>query len=322
MTDAPNYPRVAQLRDVAAFRERLAELGQSLPDRRRSPLRRSRLAARRTDQGRQFHRRQSLVHPSDGRLGRQSRRLALRAHAPPLAKLRPQRREAHLGRRSGRRPTRWPSQPQPNARHRRQSRRPRRTAARAANRPSRIASARSTASSSACNSPTPAASASRTTTPASSRASPTTIRCSTPSSRSIRNDNSIVWTDAEIEALIDDFVAAAHLAHDVGYQFVDVKACHGYLLHEFLSARRRPGKFGGDLAGRSRLMRTIIERIHDELPQLADRRPAQRVRLGPLRQRPRTRPADGLRRRCSPTTSASASSADDPLRSISPSRSS
>jgi 2,4-dienoyl-CoA reductase-like NADH-dependent reductase (Old Yellow Enzyme family) len=80
---------------------------------------------------------------------------------------------------------------------------------------------------------------------------------------------SIVFTDAEIDALIDDFVAAARLAHDVGYQFVDVKACHGYLLHEFLSARRRPGKYGGDLAGRSRLMCTIIERIRNELPKLA-----------------------------------------------------
>ncbi len=83
------------------------------------------------------------------------------------------------------------------------------------------------------------------------------------------HDQSVVWTDAEIERLIDDYVAAARLAHDVGFQFVDVKACHGYLLHEFLSARRRPGPFGGDLAGRSRLLTTIIERVRDEVPQLA-----------------------------------------------------
>jgi 2,4-dienoyl-CoA reductase-like NADH-dependent reductase (Old Yellow Enzyme family) len=41
------------------------------------------------------------------------------------------------------------------------------------------------------------------------------------------------------------------------------------LLHEFLSARRRPGRFGGDLAGRSHLLLTIIDRIQSELPQLA-----------------------------------------------------
>jgi 2,4-dienoyl-CoA reductase-like NADH-dependent reductase (Old Yellow Enzyme family) len=58
------------------------------------------------------------------------------------------------------------------------------------------------------------------------------------------------------------------VAHEVGFQFVDVKACHGYLLHEFLSARRRPGRYGGDLAGRSRLLVTIIDRVRDEIPGL------------------------------------------------------
>ena len=82
-------------------------------------------------------------------------------------------------------------------------------------------------------------------------------------------DDSIVWTDAELDQLIDDYVAAARLAHEVGFQFVDVKACHGYLLHEFLSARSRPGRFGGDLAGRSRVLMSIIDRIRAEIPHLA-----------------------------------------------------
>jgi NADPH2 dehydrogenase len=81
-------------------------------------------------------------------------------------------------------------------------------------------------------------------------------------------DDSMVFTDAELDAVADAYVAAAHLAAEVGFQFVDVKACHGYLLHEMLSARIRPGKYGGDLAGRSRLMLSIIDRIRDELPQL------------------------------------------------------
>ncbi|HEX6962009.1 MAG TPA: NADH:flavin oxidoreductase [Lacipirellula sp.] len=81
-------------------------------------------------------------------------------------------------------------------------------------------------------------------------------------------DASVVFTDDEIERLIDDYVTAAKLAHEVGFQFVDVKACHGYLLHEFLSARVRPGRFGGDLAGRSRVLLSIIDRIRDEAPDL------------------------------------------------------
>ena len=83
------------------------------------------------------------------------------------------------------------------------------------------------------------------------------------------SDSGVVLSDDELERLIDDFVVAAQLAQRVGFQFVDIKACHGYLLHEMLSARVRPGKFGGDLAGRSRLMRTIIERIRLECPGLA-----------------------------------------------------
>lgn len=82
------------------------------------------------------------------------------------------------------------------------------------------------------------------------------------------DNDAVVWTDAELVRLIDDYVIAAGVAARAGYDFVDVKACHGYCLHEFLSARRRPGKFGGDLAGRTRLLRTIIERIQAEYPAL------------------------------------------------------
>ena len=81
-------------------------------------------------------------------------------------------------------------------------------------------------------------------------------------------DQSVVWTDADLETLIDRYVAAARLAQEVGFAFVDVKACHGYLLHEFLSARSRPGPYGGDFAGRTRLLLTIIHRIREELPSL------------------------------------------------------
>jgi 2,4-dienoyl-CoA reductase-like NADH-dependent reductase (Old Yellow Enzyme family) len=82
------------------------------------------------------------------------------------------------------------------------------------------------------------------------------------------DDASLVWTDADLETLIDNYVAAAKQAYEIGYHFVDIKACHGYLLHEFLSARIRPGKFGGDLEGRSRLLLEIIRRVRAEVPGL------------------------------------------------------
>lgn len=82
------------------------------------------------------------------------------------------------------------------------------------------------------------------------------------------DDDSVVLTDDELERLIDAYVASAGLAREVGYQFVDIKACHGYLLHEFLSARSRPGKFGGDLDGRTRVLFTIIRRVRETFPDL------------------------------------------------------
>jgi len=70
-----------------------------------------------------------------------------------------------------------------------------------------------------------------------------------------------VWTDNEIERLIQDFVSAARIAWDVGAYFVDIKHCHGYLLHEFLGAFTRPGKYGGSFENRTRILREIVEGI-------------------------------------------------------------
>ena len=50
-----------------------------------------------------------------------------------------------------------------------------------------------------------------------------------------------VFTDDELDRLVDDYISAARLAYDCGYQFVDAKACHGYLGHELLGATTRPG---------------------------------------------------------------------------------
>ncbi len=81
-------------------------------------------------------------------------------------------------------------------------------------------------------------------------------------------DDSVVWQDHELEGLIDCYVQAAGVAREAGFGFVDVKACHGYLLHEFLSAHPRPGRFGGDWEGRMRLLTTIVRRVRAAFPDL------------------------------------------------------
>ena len=73
--------------------------------------------------------------------------------------------------------------------------------------------------------------------------------------------DSQVWTDEEIGYLIQDYVRAAAIAAECGADFVDIKHCHGYLLHEFLSAYTRPGKYGGSFENRTRILREIIQSI-------------------------------------------------------------
>jgi NADPH2 dehydrogenase len=64
-------------------------------------------------------------------------------------------------------------------------------------------------------------------------------------------------TAPELESIADAYVEAARLATAAGFDFVDVKACHGYLLHELLSS-------SPDVAVAAALMRSIIERVRAE----------------------------------------------------------
>ena len=58
--------------------------------------------------------------------------------------------------------------------------------------------------------------------------------------------------------LIENYIEAAKIAWEVGADFVDIKHCHGYLLHEFLSAFTRPGNYGGSFENRTRILREIV----------------------------------------------------------------
>jgi 2,4-dienoyl-CoA reductase-like NADH-dependent reductase (Old Yellow Enzyme family) len=82
------------------------------------------------------------------------------------------------------------------------------------------------------------------------------------------DDDARLLTDDDIARMIDNYIAAAKMAHRLGYQFVDIKHCHGYLGHEFLSAYTRPGKYGGDLHGRTQFMREIVQGIRAACPGL------------------------------------------------------
>lgn len=81
-------------------------------------------------------------------------------------------------------------------------------------------------------------------------------------------DDAALLSDDDVARLIEDFVRAARLAQKAGYAFVDVKHCHGYLGHEFLSAFDRPGRFGGSLENRTRFLREIVAGIRAESPGL------------------------------------------------------
>jgi 2,4-dienoyl-CoA reductase-like NADH-dependent reductase (Old Yellow Enzyme family) len=77
-----------------------------------------------------------------------------------------------------------------------------------------------------------------------------------------------VFTDDELDRLVDDYIRAARLAFECDYRFVDAKACHGYLGHELLGATTRPGKYGGSLENRMRFITQLIDGIRSAVPGL------------------------------------------------------
>src|SRR4029079_8707495 len=78
-----------------------------------------------------------------------------------------------------------------------------------------------------------------------------------------------VLTDSEIRQIIDDFLFAARVADELGYEFVDIKHCHGYLGHEFLSAHTREGEFGGSFENRTRFLREVTNAVRAAHPALS-----------------------------------------------------
>jgi 2,4-dienoyl-CoA reductase-like NADH-dependent reductase (Old Yellow Enzyme family) len=74
-----------------------------------------------------------------------------------------------------------------------------------------------------------------------------------------------VLTDDYLDALPEKFAKAAKIAEDAGFDAIDVKACHQYLLDELLSAHTREGKYGGSFENRIRLMVDCFDAVRSVL---------------------------------------------------------
>jgi 2,4-dienoyl-CoA reductase-like NADH-dependent reductase (Old Yellow Enzyme family) len=100
-----------------------------------------------------------------------------------------------------------------------------------------------------------------------------------------------VMSDDELDDLALRYIEAGELAADAGFDFVDIKHCHGYLLHEILTARSRPGRFGGTFEGRTRFLRLVAEELRRRRPELK-----VAVRLSAYDPGPYTADEDGIGR--------------------------
>jgi len=74
------------------------------------------------------------------------------------------------------------------------------------------------------------------------------------------------FSDGELQALEERFGQAARLAAAAGFDGMDVKSCHGYLLCELLSAHDRPGEYGGCFENRTRLLVNGVKAAKSSAP--------------------------------------------------------
>lgn len=77
-----------------------------------------------------------------------------------------------------------------------------------------------------------------------------------------------VLSDDELERIEDAYVQAAQWAQKIGFDFVDIKQCHRYLLSELLAAKTRAGRYGGSFENRTRFVRNVIAKIKAACPGL------------------------------------------------------
>jgi 2,4-dienoyl-CoA reductase (NADPH2) len=79
-----------------------------------------------------------------------------------------------------------------------------------------------------------------------------------------------ILSDDDLKKIQDQYICSAKLARDSGFDAIDIKACHGYLIVELLSAKNRNNSlYGGKEPGRRfRYMLETIERIRSEVSDI------------------------------------------------------
>jgi len=86
-----------------------------------------------------------------------------------------------------------------------------------------------------------------------------------PNRKSRIPDDWPLVTDDYLDKLQDAYVEAARIAFEVGFDAVDVKSCHGYLINELFGCRDRKGKYGGSFDNRTRFPLEVIDKINQKL---------------------------------------------------------
>lgn len=92
----------------------------------------------------------------------------------------------------------------------------------------------------------------------------------------LRNPRDLIATDSavlslrQIQEIIIAFADAAKRAVNLsGYDGVQIYACHGYLLGQFLSplTNKRTDKYGGDIMGRAKLLLEVTKAVRTAVPE-------------------------------------------------------
>ncbi|GJD52671.1 NADPH dehydrogenase [Methylobacterium crusticola] len=78
----------------------------------------------------------------------------------------------------------------------------------------------------------------------------------------------VAMSEAQIEGVIEAYVAGARRAVLAGFDLIELHLAHGYLLQSFLSpiANHRVDRWGGSLENRMRLPLTVVRRLRAMLP--------------------------------------------------------